>query len=218
MGGHSRPRMRYFLWIDDKKQGPYDEEHIRGLLDRRAVPPTTLALAEDGTGDWAPTHLPSLIGPAKAESPVAKPYYILDAEETRGPFTIGQLRSMWSTGSITTKTMHCQEGDEQWRPLSSILHLIEPPPTVAPASVAISQPSVLVVRATKSRGVYIILGLFFGCLGIHNFYAGHYGRGAAQLIITLLLGWLIIGLVITVLWSLIEIIAETHDGDGQRMT
>jgi hypothetical protein len=145
-------------------------------------------------------------------------YYILDGENTKGPFTIGQLRSMWSTGSITTKTMHRQEGDEQWRPLRSILHLLEPPPIVAPAPVVVSQPSVLVVRATKSRGVYIILGLFFGCLGIHNFYAGHNGRGAAQLITTILLGWLIIGLVITALWSLIEIIAETQDGDGQRMT
>ena len=74
------------------------------------------------------------------------------------------------------------------------------------------------VRPTKSRGVYIILALFFGYLGIHNFYAGHNGRGAAQLIIAILLGWLIIGLVITVLWALIEAIAVTQDGDGQRMT
>jgi hypothetical protein len=145
-------------------------------------------------------------------------YYILEGEDTKGPYTIGQLRSMWGTGSITAKTMHCQEGDEQWRPLSSILDLLEPAPTAARVPVAVYQPSVLVVRATKSRGVYIILGLFFGCLGIHNFYAGHNGRGAAQLIITILLGWLIIGLVITVLWSLIEIISETQDGDGQRMT
>ena len=145
-------------------------------------------------------------------------YYILEGEDTKGPFTIGQLRSMWSTGSITGKTMHCQEGDDQWRPLSAILHHLEPPPSVAPAPVYVSQPSVVMVRATKSRGVYIILGLFFGCLGIHNFYAGHNGRGAAQLIITILLGWLIIGLIITVLWSLIEIISETQDGDGQRMT
>jgi DNA-directed RNA polymerase subunit RPC12/RpoP len=27
------------------------------------------------------------------------------------------------------------------------------------------------VQAAKSRGVYIILGLFLGCLGVHNFYA-----------------------------------------------
>lgn len=148
---------------------------------------------------------------AQAEEKAKGAYYILEQEEAKGPFTIGQLRSMWSTGSITMKTMHCQEGDEQWRPLRSILHLLETTSSVAPGPV-------LVVRATKSRGVYIILGLFFGWLGIHNFYAGHYGRGVAKLIITIVLGWAIIGLVITVLWSLIEIISETQDSDGQRMT
>jgi TM2 domain-containing membrane protein YozV len=78
--------------------------------------------------------------------------------------------------------------------------------------------NVVVVRSTKSRGVYIILGLFFGCLGIHNFYAGYYGRGAAQLIITLLLGWVIIGIVITVLWALIEICTVKEDANGDTMT
>jgi TM2 domain-containing membrane protein YozV len=58
--------------------------------------------------------------------------------------------------------------------------------------------------------------LFFGALGIHNFYAGHYARGIIQLLLTL--GWMIIGLAITILWSLIEIIVETGDGDGHRMT
>lgn len=210
--------MRYFLWNDEEKQGPYDEEEIRGLLERRAVPPTVLAAAEEGAGDWAPTHLPTLIGPAKPVLAVTKPYFLLENGNSRGPFTLGQLRSMWGTGTITINTMHCQEGDGHWRPLSSSLHLLEPPPAVAPADAAYSQPKVLIVRATKSRGVYIILGLFFGLLGIHNFYAGHNGRGAAQLIITLLLGWLFIGVVITFLWSLVEIISETQDGDGQRMT
>jgi len=92
------------------------------------------------------------------------------------------------------------------------------PPTVPHAPVVVPPPSVIMVRPTKSRGVYIILALFFGCLGIHNFYAGHNGRGAAQLIITILLGWLIIGWVITGLWALIEAISETQDGGGQRMT
>ena len=43
----------------------------------------------------------------------------------------------------------------------------------------------IVVTHAKSRGVYIILGLFFGCLGIHNFYAGRNGVGVAQLLITI---------------------------------
>ena len=77
--------------------------------------------------------------------------------------------------------------------------------------------TIAVVKSAKSRGVYIILGLFLGCLGIHNFYAGYHGRGAAQLIITLLLGWFIIGLVITGLWALIEICSVTEDAAGDKL-
>jgi TM2 domain-containing membrane protein YozV len=74
------------------------------------------------------------------------------------------------------------------------------------------------VHASKSRGVFIILGLFFGCLGVHNFYAGYYAKGAIQVAITVVLGWMIVGLVITALWALIEIITVTADADGQRMS
>lgn len=73
------------------------------------------------------------------------------------------------------------------------------------------------VTAAKSRGVYIILGLFFGCLGVHNFYAGYNGRGAAQVIITILLGWVWIGIVVTAIWALCEIITVTHDAKGDKM-
>ena len=134
-------------------------------------------------------------------------YYILEADQSRGPFTIGQLRSMWSTGSITTKTMHYREGDAEWRPLRTILHVIEPP-----------APSAFAVRSTKSRGIYIILGILLGLLGMHNFYAGHHGRGAAQLVITVLLGWGGIGIVITGIWVFIDLLSVTHDADGQSMT
>jgi len=74
------------------------------------------------------------------------------------------------------------------------------------------------VRSAKSRGVYIILGVLLGLLGIHNFYAGYYGRGAAQLIITILLGWFYVGLVITGLWALVEVCTVTNDANGDRMT
>ena len=145
-------------------------------------------------------------------------YYLLEGDKTKGPFTINQLRSMWSAGNITATMFHCQEGDRQWQPLSSILHLLEPPPSLPLSPAPVLQQSVVFVRTTKSRGVYILLGLLFGCLGFHNFYAGHPGRGVAQLLITLLLGWVCVGLVITLIWSLVEVIAETRDGEGQRMT
>lgn len=82
---------------------------------------------------------------------------------------------------------------------------------------AAQQPVPVVVKSAKSRGVFIILGLLLGCLGIHNFYAGYYGRGAAQLIITLVLGWLIVGIVITAVWALIELFTVKVDAQGNPM-
>lgn len=70
------------------------------------------------------------------------------------------------------------------------------------------------IRVAKSRGIYIILGLFFGMLGIHNFYVGRLGVGAAQLLITLILGWFVVGLIITFVWVLIDLISVTKDGKG----
>ena len=38
----------------------------------------------------------------------------------------------------------------------------------------------------KSQLCYVLLAFFFGVLGVHNFYAGRWKRGLAQLLITLL--------------------------------
>lgn len=68
----------------------------------------------------------------------------------------------------------------------------------------------------KSRVAYILLGLFLGGLGIHNFYAGYAGRGIAQLLISLFIGWLIIPLIAVGIWVLIEICTVTADAQGVR--
>jgi TM2 domain-containing membrane protein YozV len=144
-------------------------------------------------------------------------YYVMIGKEKNGPYTLGQLQAMWRAGSITVDTQYWFDGQSEWMPLSTILELIEPQErSRMPQSYF--APPVQVVRATKSRGIYIILGLFLGFLGIHNFYAGYYGRGAAQLIITVILGWFLIGLVITGLWVLVEIFTVKIDGNGGKMT
>jgi len=38
----------------------------------------------------------------------------------------------------------------------------------------------------KSQAIYVLLAIFFGMFGAHNFYAGRWKRGLAQLLITLL--------------------------------
>ncbi len=64
----------------------------------------------------------------------------------------------------------------------------------------------------KSRLAYILLALFLGTLGIHNFYAGYTGRGIAQLLLTLLsLGFLSLFVFI---WVIVEICTVDKDAKG----
>ncbi len=90
-------------------------------------------------------------------------YYLQLDDKEQGPFTIRQLRSLWDAAKITSETLYTQPGMAGWRPLSDILSTIEP------------------CKAAKSRLGYIILGVCFGTLGIHNFYAGYVGKGVLQL-------------------------------------
>jgi TM2 domain-containing membrane protein YozV len=54
----------------------------------------------------------------------------------------------------------------------------------------------------KSKIAAGLLGIFLGCFGVHRFYLGYTGIGAAQLCLTLLTcGW---GGIITWIWGLIE--------------
>lgn len=65
----------------------------------------------------------------------------------------------------------------------------------------------------KSRVAAGVMGILFGSLGVHNFYLGHYGKAAAQLAITLLGSFILIGPFISGAWGLIEgvLILATKD-------
>lgn len=72
--------------------------------------------------------------------------------------------------------------------------------------------------SAKSRTVYVLLGLFLGCLGIHNFYAGYNSKAVAQLLITLILGWwLIVPWIAVAVWAVVEVCTVTHDAQGIRL-
>ena len=54
-------------------------------------------------------------------------WYYLDAQnEAKGPHTFGQLKSMWDHGLLTSETWYCQQGYEEWLPLKTIIHQLEP--------------------------------------------------------------------------------------------
>lgn len=64
----------------------------------------------------------------------------------------------------------------------------------------------------RSRTSYVLLGVFLGALGVHNFYAGYTKRAVGQLLLTLFsfffLSW------IAWIWAVVEVCIVKQDGDG----
>lgn len=143
-----------------------------------------------------------------------------------GPYTINQMKSMWQNGTINAGTGYWQAGMPQWQSLANIRHFLDMPSgnqfgnpvIVNQVGYQVGYPVQQFVTP-KSRVTFVLLGLFLGCLGIHNFYAGYSGKGVAQLLITIFLGWVFgLGIFITGIWALIEIIAVNTDAQGVRMS
>lgn len=144
----------------------------------------------------------------------AKAAYVKAKVDAANPVTkMGYCPSCASLVAMDAKSCMCGAnftGSSGWKPTEF------KPSTLPYGSNRVDDTQL--VKTAKSRGIYIILAIFFGMIGIHNFYAGRYGRGAAQFVITAVLGWFVIGLVITAVWCLIDMFTVTTDGEGHRMS
>ncbi len=72
-------------------------------------------------------------------------------------------------------------------------------------------------RAERKNGiVYILLAFFLGAIGIHNFYAGYWGRALSQLCLSVISPWfLFVPLLAVSLWVLVEILFVNRSADGK---
>jgi TM2 domain-containing membrane protein YozV len=66
----------------------------------------------------------------------------------------------------------------------------------------------------KTRVVFVLLGIFLGVFGVHNFYAGYVKKGTIQLCLSLLTCFY--GAVISWVWAIIEICVTSKDADGTQ--
>ena len=67
--------------------------------------------------------------------------------------------------------------------------------------------------SNKSLLAYVLLGVFLGCYGIHDFYAGYTTNGVAKLLITLLTCGL--GSIVTMIWAIVDICTVRKDASGR---
>jgi TM2 domain-containing membrane protein YozV len=152
-------------------------------------------------------------------------YMLLLNGQQSGPYTLNQIKAMWQNGNINVSTNYWQAGMAGWQPLANIRQFLDMPAAQSPGNQIVIQqvnqqpayhPAMLV--SPKSRGTFIVLGIFFGCFGVHNFYAGYAGRGIAQLLISVFLGLFFgFGFFITWIWMIIEVISVNTDAQGLRM-
>lgn len=82
---------------------------------------------------------------------------------------------------------------------------VDPPVIPTGAATLFAEPEV----KPKSRLSFILLGIFLGSFGVHNFYAGYTARGLAQLALTVFT--LFYGSVVTWIWALVEVCTVNRD-------
>jgi TM2 domain-containing membrane protein YozV len=69
----------------------------------------------------------------------------------------------------------------------------------------------------KKKYVAVILAYTLGILGIHNFYLGNNSKGIAQILLTTVGALILVGPIITLVWSIVEavlLLTESIDSDA----
>ena len=163
-------------------------------------------------------------------------YYLLINGQRTGPYEPQDIKRMLQQGAIGFDTQFWKDGMLSWETVGSQRHLFETayrqpaaratqnyqqPPQYGQPMQPYRQPmhvQPFYGTPPKSRLAYILLALFLGGLGVHNFYAGYTGRGVAQLLLTILLIWTIVVPLAVWIWTIVEMVTVTHDAQGVPMT
>ncbi|NBV52822.1 MAG: DUF4339 domain-containing protein [Verrucomicrobia bacterium] len=127
-----------------------------------------------------------------------------------GPVDETTMRSLIANRAISIDTLVWTNGMANWTPLQQTqlaAGLPVPPPSLNQAPQSYN-------ANAKDRVAYVLLAVFLGNLGIHNFYAGYTSRAVTQLLICLLTCG--IGGIATWIWAIIEAVTVEQDANGVR--
>jgi TM2 domain-containing membrane protein YozV len=127
-----------------------------------------------------------------------------------GPVDEATMRSLIADRTISIDTLVWTNGMPNWTPLQQTqlaAGLPVPPPSL-------HTPLPVAGTSAKDRVAYVLLAIFLGSYGIHNFYAGYTTRGLIQLLVTLLTCF--IGGIPMWIWAIVEACTVEQDAHGVR--
>lgn len=139
---------------------------------------TVSDLFDAATAVMNPEPLPSgavFARRSKAPPPIPrmKGLFVSVSDETKGPYSLKQIKAMYESGQLTMDTLCCHEGAERWRPLVELEREIfksdqkaapPPIPTRTPAARAIqfAQRQINEEKNNSKRNVWIAIVLSAG--------------------------------------------------------
>ncbi len=127
-----------------------------------------------------------------------------------GPVDEATMRGLIANRTISIDTLVWTNGMANWTPLQQTqlaAGLPVPPPSLNQTPQA-PNPN------AKDRVVYVLLAVFLGSYGIHNFFAGYTKRGVTQLLISILTCF--IGSIPMWIWAIVEACTVEQDANGVR--
>ena len=133
-------------------------------------------------------------------------WYYQQGENRIGPVSEEMIRNLLLSQILNINSLVWKEGMSNWVPVHQTQladGLPLPPPPL---------PNTRSANPAKDRVAYVLLAVFLGHLGIHNFYAGHKKNAVIQLIITLVTCGF--GAIATWIWAIVEACTVTQDADG----
>lgn len=182
----------YFWSIDGVKFGPAALDRVRELV-RNGKIPMNATLWSQGWPEWKTVEsvshelaIPNMQRASNklgAKNRQTMTFFIYSNDQSKGPYTMSQLRKMWEAGTLTGSDLYCENGSNNWSHLSDLEYDLEAPPAaVAPVRSAYAPQQVPYELRQRqwSPGVAIVLSFFIPGLG--QMYRGKIGRGLLWLI------------------------------------
>lgn len=143
-------------------------------------------------------------------------WYYANNGQRQGPYEEAVILRMVKAGQISVDTPVWTQGMSAWVKLSQSTlggKVTLPPPAPSRSPTIHNFNQVAMHQDRKDRTAYVLLAIFTGFLGIHNFYAGNTARGVIQLLLSVLGACLSLWILVWI-WCIIEAIVVKEDGKG----